>query len=275
MDSSQGILPSLLFFFVTVVPLVLAGIAIYAVAFGIVWSPFAAAIGAFIARRRDIDVRRAALASAIYSFLSIFLWLHYAFMMWRGRKSQKWLSFTYIFAFVVWMASVLELGIFELVIYHPSPIESSGGDISHRVPGVVFVATLLTGVLAWIASLKRTLDERRTDYLGRTSRSFFFQTRTADRSQYYSSSSDANRVDLPTISSGEREMPSGSVILAPFVFAVVWTFALVIYFFSFDRFHWLNWWLVLLIATSLLWIFWPAGPWIPQRVRTLFRDEIS
>lgn len=66
------------------------------------------------------------------------------------------------------------------------------------------------------------------------------------------------------------------VFLPPFFFAAVWAAGLAVnltYLSTRESLEWLNWWLALPTTGALLWIFWPSGPWIPQRVRAFFRGD--
>ncbi len=198
-------------------------------AIGIVWSPFAAVTGALIARGKDMDVKRAALVSALYSILSIFLWLHFALRMVRKNSNGKCLTFAYWYAYLAWILLILEFWITEFVMPDQYTNERITG--AYSTPGEVIVAMLLAGALAWIFAIRRK--------------------------EVMSSDSDA------------------TIFSPPFVFSFVWVFAYFIYSNSFERLHWLNWWLVLPTAGSLLWVFWPSGPWLPHRVRTFFEGDVS
>ncbi len=199
-------------------------------AIGIVWSPFAAAIGALIAHRKGMDVRRAASVSTVYSVISPLLWLHYVLRMGGRAVSRKPLSFIYLYVFIVWITSMslLWFSEFEAPGSYSFETEREG---AFGTPAAVIVAALLTGALACFISLARK-----------------------------------------STMSPVHDAPA---YLPPFVFCAIWVFAPLIHIGTIERFDWVNWWLILPTAGSLLWIFWHSGPWFPQRVRTFFEGDLS
>ena len=59
------------------IPLITVTVGLFVAVIGFVWSPFAAAIGAFVASRRQENVVGAAISSAFYAFVSIILWIFF------------------------------------------------------------------------------------------------------------------------------------------------------------------------------------------------------
>ena len=59
------------------VPWVTVIVGLFVAVIGFAWSPFAAAIGAFVASRRQENVVGAAISSAFYAFVSIILWIFF------------------------------------------------------------------------------------------------------------------------------------------------------------------------------------------------------
>ena len=64
-------------------------VGLFVAVIGFAWSPFAAAIGAFVALRNQENVVRAAISSAFYSVVSIFMWIFFVLDLAGVHISKK------------------------------------------------------------------------------------------------------------------------------------------------------------------------------------------
>ena len=71
------------------IPLITVTVGLFVAVIGFVWSPFAAAIGAFVALRNQENVVRAAISSAFYSVVSIFMWIFFVLNLAGVHISKK------------------------------------------------------------------------------------------------------------------------------------------------------------------------------------------
>lgn len=130
-------------------------------ALGLPWAPFAAWICARSARRKGLDVRRHAVAGALYSALMFCPWIYFILRMNGGNVPTILVRLFYISVFTSWMLGSIFWTFLAAIIFHPGT--ASLYEFSN--PWVVFSYTVYTLVLAkliaWFVSLRALLKRRR------------------------------------------------------------------------------------------------------------------
>ena len=203
------------------IQLITVTVGLFVAVIGFVWSPFAAAIGAVVAYRRQENVLRAASTSAFYSFLSIILWVFFVLDLADVNVSKKIVSVVQCVAYGYWFVALIHFGTFNFEVIEISGVSES----------IVFV-TLLIGIGTWIVGVSRKFNaEEATDC----------------------------------------ERFPRTVLVAPFVFSMLWSCIYLFRAITFEEMDWAVWFLILPNAGSTIWVFWSwsdggfrriENPWI-------------
>ena len=129
---------------------------------GLPWAPFAAWICGRSARKKGLDVRRHALAGALYSALLFWPWVYFILRM-NGRNAHSALvRLFYISVFGLWMVGGVIMTLFLAVVltteielnYAPSSAQSLLASMMYAVP--------LLNLALWVFSLIRFLRRRKS-----------------------------------------------------------------------------------------------------------------
>lgn len=133
---------------------------------GLPWAPFAAWICGRSARKKGLDVRRHALAGALYSALLFWPWVYFILRM-NGRNAPSALvRLFYISVFGLWMVGGVIMTLFLAVVltteielnYAPSSAQS-------LLASTMYAAPLLNLAL-WVFSLTRFTRRRKSELGG-------------------------------------------------------------------------------------------------------------
>ena len=129
--------------------------------FGLPWAPFAAWICARSARKKGLDVRRHAVAGALYSALMFWPWVYFILRM-NGRDVPAVLiRLFYIYVFAAWILGAVFWMLILAIASHP------GTDTLYEFsnPWVILsymeYALVLANVIAWFVSLRMLRNRRR------------------------------------------------------------------------------------------------------------------
>ena len=133
---------------------------------GLPWAPFAAWICGRSARKKGLDVRRHALAGALYSALLFWPWVYFILRM-NGRNAPSALvRLFYISVFGLWMVGGVIMTLFLAVVltteielnYAPSSTQSLLASMMYAAP--------LLNLALWVFSLTRFLRRRKSELGG-------------------------------------------------------------------------------------------------------------
>ena len=130
---------------------------------GLPWAPFAAWICARSARKKGLNVRRHAVAGALYSALLFWPWVYLILRM-NGRNVPAILiRLFYISVFTAWMLGAVFWMLILAILYHPGT--DSLYEISNPWVMISYMlyALVLANVIAWLISLMTLRKRRRRD----------------------------------------------------------------------------------------------------------------
>ena len=130
---------------------------------GLPWAPFAAWICARSARKKGLDVRRHAVAGALYSALLFWPWVYFILRM-NGRNVPVVLiRLFYISVYASWMLGFVIITLGGAIAAHPG-IERMYEFSNPRVAASYFVYCLfIANLVTWFVSLVRFLKRRRAN----------------------------------------------------------------------------------------------------------------
>ena len=129
---------------------------------GLPWAPFAALICGLSARRKGLDVRRHALAGALYSALLFWPWVYFILRM-NGRNAPSALvRLFYISVFGLWMVGGVIMTLFLVVVlttaiemhHTPTTAQSLLASMMYAIP--------LLNLALWVFSLIRFTRRRKS-----------------------------------------------------------------------------------------------------------------
>ena len=132
-------------------------------ALDLAWAPFAAWICARSARKKGLDVRRHAVAGALYSALMFWPWVYLILRMNGRRVPSMLVRLFYISVFTSWMFGSIFWTFLFALIFHP------GIDSLYELsnPWVVFsyivYALAFAKIAVWFVSLRTLLKRRRRE----------------------------------------------------------------------------------------------------------------
>ena len=154
-------IPLTLYFGFIVSSILAAYLTVALQALGLPWAPFAAWLCGRSARKKGLDVRRHAVAGALYSALMFCPWIYFILRMNGGNVPTILVRLFYISVFTAWMLGSIFWTFLAAIIFHPGT--ASLYEFSN--PWVVFSYTMYTLVLAklvaWFVSLRALLKRRR------------------------------------------------------------------------------------------------------------------
>ena len=137
---------------------------------GLPWAPFAAWICARSARRKGLDVRRHAVAGALYSALMFWPWVYFILRM-NGRDVPAILvHLFYISVFAAWMVGAVFWMLILAIASHPGTDSLYEFSNAWVILSYMQYALVLASVIAWFVSL-RMLRKRRRRASGSENRS--------------------------------------------------------------------------------------------------------
>ena len=125
------------------------------------WAPFAAWICARSARKKGLDVRRHAIAGALYSTLMFLPWVYLILRMNGGKVTDTAVRLFYIGAFAFWALGGAGLTLFVTLATHTSYDMFYGG--AGALVGAMYALTLAQAAL-WIFALTRFLRRRKAKF---------------------------------------------------------------------------------------------------------------
>ena len=153
-------------------PLVLYGIFLWAVSaafllpiwlqiLGLPWAPFAAWICARSARKKGLDVRRHAIAGALYSALLFWPWVYFILRMNGKTVPAALVRLFYISVYASWMLGAVFWTFIWAIIFHPGT--DSLYEFSNPWVALSYMThfLVLANVIAWLVSLRMLLRRRR------------------------------------------------------------------------------------------------------------------
>lgn len=222
-------------FFFVIWLTVLSFLAVLMIGIGIAWSPFAALVGVLIARSRYYSTVRLSLLSALYSMFSLFVWGSFTLNMVRERETSACMTIYHVYSFSAWLVAMVAVVPFSAIVADLSDGDGVGFYTNDPYTTLLGFAGLATSAVTWLICLARLPARARNNGWDDT---------------------------------------FAAVYLPPAVFSTVWILYMVPRLYFGDN-VWLGLSVVPLIVISLLWIFWPSGPWLPQRVRTFFEGDVS
>ena len=138
--------------------------------FGLPWAPFAAWICARSARKKGLDVRRHAVAGALYSALMFWPWVYFILRM-NGRDVPAVLiRLFYIAVFAAWMLGAVFWMLILAIANHPGTDSLYEFSNPWVILSYMEYALVLASAIAWFVSL-RMLRKRRRRASGSENRS--------------------------------------------------------------------------------------------------------
>ena len=132
-------------------------------ALGLPWAPFAAWVCARSARKKGLDVRRHAVAGALYSALLFWPWVYFILRM-NGRNVPVVLiRLFYISVYASWMLGFVIITLGGAIAVHPG-IERMYEFSNPKVVASYFIYCLfIANLVMWFVSLVRFLKRRRAN----------------------------------------------------------------------------------------------------------------
>ena len=221
-------------FFFVIWLTILSFLAVFMTVIGIAWSPFAALVGVLIARSRYYSTARLSSLSAFYSISSLFVWLSFSVNIVSERDHRLRRLISLAYSFSAWFIVMVAVVPLSAISEDSSASDGVGFFTNDPYTTLLGFVGLATSVVTWLICLARLPD----------------WTQNNDWDDKFA------MVHLP-----------------PAVFSTVWILYIVPRLYFGDN-VWLGLSVVPLIVVSLLWIFWPSGPWLPQRIRGFFEDEL-